>query len=325
MKICFFARVQDKRLFDVVEFYKVDINALRSLGHEVVLVNSFRSLLTTKCDSYFIWWFGYGVFPVLLAKMRGVPSVLTGAVHTSECGSLVNWPFHKRVLMQISMKLADRTLFISKTDFLKLGNFQASAPSIVYCAVDLTKYFPTAVDRKKIILTVSHLTHDNVRRKMLKESLQAFSIFVKTNRDFIYHICGSFGDAVDDIRKLILDYGIEANVVLRGRVSDEEKIQLLQTAWIYLQPSICEGFGLAILEAKACGLPVVTSREPCIVEINDDSVVYGDTVTELANGMLRLVDDGEFYENLRFKGLENVKNYSSESRLIKLKAILESF
>ncbi len=315
MKICFFAKVRDKALFDVVEFYKVDITALRQLGHEVVCVNTFSELWSTRCDVYFVWWFGYGFFPTLLAKLRRKPSILTGAVHTTNCGGLSDWPWHKRILMMLSMKLANRTLFISNTDYLKLGGFQPSNPSVAYCAVDVATYTPdNAAPKQDVVVTITHLTKDNVERKMLLESIESFSQFLRQHPSYEYQICGSFGDAVGDVREKIRKCDVESKVKLRGRISDEEKVKVLRSARAYLQPSTCEGFGLAILEAMACGTPVVTTPEPCIVEINGDSVVYGLSESEWATGLARLASDTEYFNEMRRRGLENVSKYSALAR-----------
>lgn len=325
MRICFYARVKDKALFDIVEFYRVDIAALRQLGHEVVCVNSFKELLCTPYDLYYVWWFGYGVFPAMLARLRGRPAILTGAVHTQDCGSLNDWPVHKRWLMKLAMKLATRTLFISKTDFAKLIKFSPSNPEIVYCALDVATYRPSRGQHKKpLVATVTHLTKENVARKRLLDAIEAFAQFSRAFPGYEYHIAGSFGDAVEDVRAKIRDYAVEGRVFLKGRISDQEKIELLQTARAYLQPSTCEGFGLAILEAKACGTPVVTNREPCIVEINGDSVVYGETVTELANGLAKLAADERYFDEMVRRGLDNVGRFSFEIRTEALRNVLAS-
>lgn len=315
MRICFFAKVRDKALFDVVEFYKVDIAALRQLGHEVVCVNSFRELISVRCDLYFVWWFGYGFFPAVLAKLRRRSVIITGAVHTTSCGGLADWPWHKRFLMMLAMKLADRTLFISKTDFAKLGAFQPSNPEVAYCAVDVATYTPdNAKPKQDVIVTITHLTKENVARKLLLESIASFALFARRHPSYEYQICGSFGDAVDDVRAKIRECDVEDKVILRGRITDEEKVAVLRSARAYLQPSTCEGFGLAILEAMACGTPVITTPEPCIVEINGDSVVYGASEAEWADRLSRLADDATFFDEMRRRGLENVGKYTAMVR-----------
>lgn len=325
MKVCFFAKVRDKALFDVVEFYKVDIAALRKLGHDVVCVNTFKELVSIRCDLYFVWWFGYGFFPAILAKLRGRPTILTGAVHTTSCGGLADWPWHKRLLMKMAMNLADRTLFISKTDFAKLGSFRPSNPEIAYCAVDVATYTPDNTKVKQdVIVTITHLTKENVARKLLLESITSFALFAQKHPTYQYQICGSFGDAVDDVRAKIRECDVEDKVILRGRITDEEKVVVLRSARAYLQPSTCEGFGLAILEAKACGTPVVTTSEPCILEINGDSVVYGQSEVEWAEGLSRLADDAVFFDEMRHRGFENIGRYTSVARREALHKVVES-
>ena len=325
MKICFFARVRDKELFDIVEFYKVDILALRHLGHDVTCVNTFKELVSIRCDLFYVWWFGYGFFPALLAKLRGLPVIMTGAVHTSSCGGLEDWPWHKKFLMKLAMKLATRTLFISKTDFLKLGTFQPSNPRIGYCAVDITTYMPSDKNPKlDLIVTITHLTKENVARKLLLESISSFSLFSKRHPTYEYQICGSFGNALEDVRSKIRELGLETKVTLRGRISDEEKVKVLQSARAYLQPTTCEGFGLAILEAMACGTPVVTTPEPCILEINGDSVIYGQSVTQWAEGLANLADGAVFFEEMRRRGLVNVNKYTAAVRRNVLCSVITS-
>jgi glycosyltransferase involved in cell wall biosynthesis len=56
-------------------------------------------------------------------------------------------------------------------------------------------------------------------------------------------------------------------VVLAGRVSDEELVRLYQGAWAFVFPSLCEGFGLPVLEAMAAGAPVIHSNHPAVREV----------------------------------------------------------
>ena len=126
------------------------------------------------------------------------------------------------------------------------------------------------------------------------------------------------------VMTVIASLGIEGAVELPGRVSFEHKLQLLQTATAYLQPSRCEGFGLAILEAEACGCPVVTNHEPCIAEISGDAVLYGDTPEQLADALARLADDDALWRQMRERSLANARRYSYEARRERLRELLAS-
>jgi glycosyltransferase involved in cell wall biosynthesis len=314
VKICFFVRLKDPALFELVTFYRVDIELLRSLGHEVVCVHRLRDLLITSCDLYFVWWFGFGFFPVVMGRILGKSSLLTGAVHTADGGGLDDWPWRKRILMKCAMRWADCTLFISSADRQRLGQFRPRRSGVVYCALDRENYIKTGNPKREIVASVTHLTKENVKRKMLLESLDVFAEFVKTHPIYQFHICGSFGDGVEEVRERCRTLGIESNVTLRGRVTEVEKMELLREASIYLQPSLCEGFGVAILEAQASGTPVVTNRESCIDEICGNSVVYGSNIVEMSAAMGRLVSEVDYYSEMRRRGLINVQQYSVEAR-----------
>jgi len=59
---------------------------------------------------------------------------------------------------------------------------------------------------------------------------------------------------------------LEESVDLRGEVRDEEKFDLIRRAWVYVIPSMKEGFGISSLEAQACGTPVVGYEVPGLVD-----------------------------------------------------------
>lgn len=324
-RIGFFVRTRDKQNLETLGFYRDDLLAFRELGCKVLIVNRVRDLLKHRdFDVMYAWWFGFGFFAVLWARLLGKPSILTGAVHTVEGGGIEDWPWHKRLLMKAALRLATRTVFISRADFDRLGRARASSPTVAYCAVDLATHRPGGGVKSKLVVSISHLTPDNLRRKMLLESVTAFSLFHRTHPDYRYVVAGVHGGAEDQVRAHVVALGLTDAVDLPGRVSFERKIELLQSATAYLQPSRCEGFGLAILEAQACGCPVVTNREPCIREISRDAVLYGDTCEELAERLAALADDQRLAEEMRARGLANARRFSHEARREALREILTS-
>ena len=324
-KVVFFVRTSEPGNLGLIGFYRDDLRALRELGFEVTAVTRVRDLPRHQADLVYAWWFGFGFFAVLWARLRGRPSILVGAVHTGEGGgSIDDSPWHKRLLMKAAMRLATRTLFISHTDFARLGGARATAPSVAYCAVDLHTHRPDTVRVQKLVLSISHLTSENVRRKMVLESIDAFARFHRSHYDYRYVIAGVHGAGLAAVRERIAAHGLVDSVELPGCVTFERKLELLQTATAYLQPSRCEGFGLAILEAAACGCPVITNCEPCIREINGDSVLYGDTEEELAARLAALADDPALRAEMRERGLANVQRFSYEARRETLREVLRS-
>jgi glycosyltransferase involved in cell wall biosynthesis len=90
-----------------------------------------------------------------------------------------------------------------------------------------------------------------------------------------------------------------------GRVSDDELIGLYQGAAAYLDPSLYEGFGYGVLEAMACGAPVVASNRTAIPEVVRDAGLLCDPndPDALAAALRRVLDDGELAASLCKRGL----------------------
>lgn len=86
----------------------------------------------------------------------------------------------------------------------------------------------------------------------------------------VYHLAGN--DETGKFSAVIRQYGLESSVILHGWVDNEKKIDLLQNADCYIQPSYFESFGLSILEAMAHGLPVITSPTGGIPDLVDDGI-----------------------------------------------------
>lgn len=324
MRLLFFVRTEDPSILRLVGFYRDDLRAAADLGFEVVPITRVKDLVRARGDVVFAWWFGFGFFAVLWARLRGKPVVLTGTVHGAAGGGLEAWPWHKRVLMRMALRLATRTLFISVTDFERLGTTRAAAPSITYCAVDLEMHQPRDVAVEKTVIAISHLTSENVRRKMILESLEAFALFHRRFPEYRFMLIGAHGAALALIRGKIAQLGLNAAVELAGRVSLEQKIAMLQSATAYLQPSRCEGFGLALLEAEACGCPVVTNREKCIVEINGEAVLYADSPEQMAAQLEALATDPALRARIRELGLRNAQRFSYAQRRDELRKIFVS-
>ena len=93
---------------------------------------------------------------------------------------------------------------------------------------------------------------------------------------------------------------------------NEELARLYRGALALVFPSLYEGFGLPPLEAMACGIPVLTSNVCSLPEVMGDAGVLVDPldVEAIADGMRRLVQDGELRAKLRQRGLLRAKGFS---------------
>jgi glycosyltransferase involved in cell wall biosynthesis len=77
-------------------------------------------------------------------------------------------------------------------------------------------------------------------------------------------------------RELLARAGIASRVSLKSNIDDRTLCELYNGALAFVFPSLIEGFGIPLLEAMACGCPVVASRIPSTVEVAGDCPIYFD-------------------------------------------------
>lgn len=104
-----------------------------------------------------------------------------------------------------------------------------------------------------------------------------------------------------------------------GFVPDEDLVALMNSAVCLLLPSFYEGFGLTILEAQACGLPVITSKISSMPEVGGKGACYIDPykLSEISEAITKIRKDRNYMEELRQKGFENLERFSWEETALK--------
>lgn len=112
-------------------------------------------------------------------------------------------------------------------------------------------------------------------------------------------------------QQLMVELAIAKQVKLLKDVDDETLCRLYNSAAVFVYPSLCEGFGIPLLEAMACGCPIVASHIPSTIEVAGNSPIYFDPVEEddLLNALDIALSQGRNSERIR-TGLERVKSYS---------------
>ncbi|MGI5836494.1 MAG: glycosyltransferase family 4 protein, partial [Chloroflexota bacterium] len=122
-----------------------------------------------------------------------------------------------------------------------------------------------------------------------------------------------------DPRPMILRLGLEGQVIVTGRISEEEKPALYSAARAFVFPSLYEGFGMPVLEAMACGTPVITSNTSSLPEVAGDAALLVDPtcVDDIAESMVRVMNDAGLQEELRGKGLLRASQFSWEASAAK--------
>lgn len=105
---------------------------------------------------------------------------------------------------------------------------------------------------------------------------------------------------------------IRENIVMPGYIVNSDLPSIYNSAFVFLYTSLRESFGIPLLEAMACGTPVITSNTSSMPEIGGDDaiLVNPENSEEITQMMLRLESDKLFYNKQKEIGLERAKQFS---------------
>jgi glycosyltransferase involved in cell wall biosynthesis len=114
-------------------------------------------------------------------------------------------------------------------------------------------------------------------RKNLLNLLKAFSLFKKWQQSNMkLLVAGRLAWQYEDVLDKLKTYKYRDDVVMLGYISDEQLAKITASAYALVYPSFFEGFGLPILEAMQCEVPVITSHTSSMPEIGGSAALYAD-------------------------------------------------
>jgi glycosyltransferase involved in cell wall biosynthesis len=229
-----------------------------------------------------------------------------------------------KIGLQKSIQRAARIITVSefsKKEILHYYDYPDNKITVVYNGVDRDKY-NTNVDSSEIaaVCATYGIPQDYILylgtlepRKNLERLIKAYAILKHKHGDFpVLVIAGGNGWLFDTIFKTVWDLKIGESIVFTGYVNDREKTCLMAGAGFFCFPSLYEGFGMPVLEAMACGAPVLSSGNSSLAEIAGNAALLVDSssVEHIASGLEKLYLDGTLRSDLRKKGLERIKDFS---------------
>lgn len=167
---------------------------------------------------------------------------------------------------------------------------------------------------KKYIFSLCNLDP----RKNLIFSIKNFFKFIEKNNlnNFVFVLGGAcWKDFENILNENIENLGEKKDKILRiGYVDDEDMSALYSGAEMFLFPSLYEGFGIPVLEAMKCGLPVICSNTTSLPEVIGNCGItinpYSDL--EMLSAMEKMYFDRDFREKCIAKGLERAKLFTWE-------------
>jgi glycosyltransferase involved in cell wall biosynthesis len=230
--------------------------------------------------------------------------------------------YMNRVLLRLA-PYADLTFTASESErreLLRRAPMDASHVIAVHHGVDHARFRPQdpAAAREEVrrrfgvenryVLYVSN----HQRKKNTERLVQAFARVAQTVPDVVLVLTGWHTSRFQLVLDLIDRLDLASRVRVLGHVPDESLPGLYAGAAVFTLPSLHEGFGLPVLEAMACGTPVLASNVYALPEVCGDAAELVDpqSVEGIAVGLQRLLDDEEWAAELRARGLERAAGFT---------------
>ena len=214
----------------------------------------------------------------------------------------------------------------TKKDLVKLG-IPSKNIHVVYNAINndlVNEAFNKNIRKKSnrpMILYFGRVK----KYKRLNHLLKAFKL-VKEKIPKVKLVIAGKGNGYKHLIPLSMILGLDS-IEFRGVVSEEEKIKLLKEAWVSVTPSTKEGWGITVIEANACGTPVIAYKVPGL----RDSIRHGyngllvenGNIKALSNAIINLIEDNDLREELSRNAKEWAKQFNWDKSAERFEKVLK--
>jgi glycosyltransferase involved in cell wall biosynthesis len=203
----------------------------------------------------------------------------------------------------------------TKSDLLELYDVKSDKIDVVYHSTDFVNHQQPAHFHLKT--PEKYLLYVGARNdyKNFDGLLKSIKPVLKKHSDVVL-LCAGGGVFSEGELAMLKILGIEKQVIHQNFYSDNTLFALYQRAIAFVYPSLYEGFGIPILEAFACGCPVVLSNASCFPEVAEDAALYfeANNKDDLSHKLEDIISNAILRKSLIDKGLNRQKHFSGKKK-----------
>lgn len=153
-------------------------------------------------------------------------------------------------------------------------------------------------------------------KKNMKRVLEAYAAYIDQNLTPLNLVIAESSE--NDIMQLLTEINrkdIFEKIILTGYVQHSELPYIYNLATLFLYPSLRESFGIPIIEAMACGTPVITSNTSAMPEVADDAAMLVNPfdVEAITQAIRKVLENKKLYNHLKYSGLNRAMAFSWEN------------
>jgi glycosyltransferase involved in cell wall biosynthesis len=196
---------------------------------------------------------------------------------------------------------------------------------------DIVEHFKIDPQKIKVIYLANSINPETSAKNILKlpgnyllfvgqrYSYKNFDLFVKASKPLLkefkdlFLLCAGGGSFSNEELKTFDEYGI-SDKIIQMNVDDNTLAAMYSNAKAFVFPSLYEGFGIPVLEAFACGCPVILSNRSSLPEVGGDAALYfePESIDDLEVKLSTILLNEEIGKDLVQKGFEREKLFSWE-------------
>ncbi|MGB3637289.1 MAG: glycosyltransferase family 1 protein [Rivularia sp. (in: cyanobacteria)] len=163
----------------------------------------------------------------------------------------------------------------------------------------------------------------NNSRKNVSTILEVLSVL--KNQGLKIHFWKAGADFNSEQKDFIKNHNLENGITYFGKPDEHTLVRIYSAADVLVSPSLYEGFGMTVLEAMACGTPVISSNVTSLPEVAGDAAILVEPkdVQAIAKAVCRLQEDDAYRNSLITKGLARAKTFTWENTAEKIVNVYE--
>lgn len=150
-------------------------------------------------------------------------------------------------------------------------------------------------------------------------------VFSMLKKDFPNLKLVKIGNSTDELNNIINKLKIKNDIIFTNHLDEEEISKYYSHAKLLLFPSLEEGFGLPIIEAMACGCPVVTSNRNPMKEITADTQVLcnPESINDMYLKCKKVLNSKEIQEKMSKRGIKRANYFSWKKTTLNIKNVMQ--